>query len=70
MNAPQRPLRADGTEVDATFRVEEVDGAVTIVLEARGGKRGSAEAVTTMRHRGGSTRRGCGWCSSGCTRRG
>ena len=46
--AAHRPLRDDGTEVDATFRVERVDDAVTVVVEARGGTRGTAEAVNTQ----------------------
>lgn len=44
---PHRPVRPDGTTIDATFRLEEVDGRPTIVLEARGGTRGSSEARNT-----------------------
>ncbi|MFY0539871.1 hypothetical protein [Nannocystis pusilla] len=44
---PHRPVRADGSTIDATFRLEEIDGRPTIVLEARGGTRGSAEARNT-----------------------
>jgi len=36
-----RPHRADGTEVDATFAIERVGEALTIVVESRGGTRGS-----------------------------
>ncbi|MCY1070970.1 DEAD/DEAH box helicase family protein [Nannocystis sp. RBIL2] len=44
---PHRPVRADGSTIDATFRLEDVDGRPTIVLEARGGTRGSADARNT-----------------------
>jgi hypothetical protein len=46
--AAHRPLRDDGTEVDATFRVERVDDTVTVVVEARGGTRGTSDAVNTQ----------------------
>lgn len=45
--APLRVLRDDGTEVDATFRVELLEGAATVVVEARGGARDTAQAVNT-----------------------
>ncbi|MFZ6181617.1 hypothetical protein [Nannocystis pusilla] len=44
---PHRPVRADGSPIDTTFRLEEVDGRPTIVLEARGGTRGSVDARNT-----------------------
>ncbi len=34
--------RADGTELDASFRVERVGDATTVVFESRGGTRGSS----------------------------
>jgi superfamily II DNA or RNA helicase/diadenosine tetraphosphate (Ap4A) HIT family hydrolase len=43
--AERHPVRADGTVVDATYRVETLDGRVTVVIEARGGTRGTPGAV-------------------------
>src|SRR4030095_16739814 len=46
--APARhPRRADGSIVDATYRVEVLDGRRTIVFEARGGTRGTPGAQNT-----------------------
>lgn len=43
------PLRVwqEGVELDATFSVEEVDGRVSVALEARGGTTGSDDARNT-----------------------
>lgn len=43
----QKPRRADGTEVDATYRVELLEVKPTIVIEARGGTRGTPAALNT-----------------------
>jgi len=45
--AALKPRRVDGSDVEATFRVERVDGAVTVVIESRGGTRGSGDEVNT-----------------------
>ncbi|CAN5907966.1 hypothetical protein BH11MYX4_BH11MYX4_05070 [soil metagenome] len=42
-SALRKMRRADGTPVDATFRVEPVGDSVSIVFESRGGTRGSKE---------------------------
>lgn len=42
------PMRADGTRVDATFRVETLDGHATLVVEARGGTAGSGSEANTQ----------------------
>src|SRR5438552_137682 len=36
--------RDDGTEVDATFEVESIDGEVTLAVESRGGAQGQPGA--------------------------
>lgn len=40
-SGPHRPRRADGTDVNADFRVERVHDALTVVIESRGGTSGS-----------------------------
>ena len=42
------PVRDDGTVLDATFRLETIDGGVTIVVEARGGTAGSGAETNTQ----------------------
>lgn len=44
---PRRPRRADGTAVDATFRVERQGEALTVVIDARGGTQGTSGALNT-----------------------
>jgi hypothetical protein len=46
-SVPQRLRRADGSEVDATYRVERKDGQTSIVFEARGGTKGTSSAQNT-----------------------
>lgn len=46
-SAPHHPRRADGTSIDATFRVEMLDGLPTIVFESRVGARGTKQARNT-----------------------
>jgi hypothetical protein len=46
-SVPLRPRRADGSEVDATYRRERRGGRETIVFEARGGKKGAPGAQNT-----------------------
>jgi superfamily II DNA or RNA helicase len=46
-SAPHHPRRADGTVVDATFRVEMLGGHPSIVFESRGGTRGTKQAQNT-----------------------
>lgn len=41
------PTRPDGTTVDAAFRIETLDGRPTVVIESRGGTRGSGKEVNT-----------------------
>ena len=38
----------DGAALDARFRVEEIDGAVSVIIEARGGTTGTEQAVNTQ----------------------
>ncbi|MFZ5895561.1 MAG: hypothetical protein ACOY0T_31175 [Myxococcota bacterium] len=41
---PRTVYQPDGTPLDATFRVERIDGRVSVVVESRGGSRGSSES--------------------------
>jgi len=41
-------LRDDGSEIDATFRVERIGDKVSVVFEARGGTTGEAGARNTQ----------------------
>jgi superfamily II DNA or RNA helicase/diadenosine tetraphosphate (Ap4A) HIT family hydrolase/HKD family nuclease/SOS-response transcriptional repressor LexA len=47
-SSPLHPVRDDGTIVDATFRLETLDGRATIVVEARGGAAGSGAETNTQ----------------------
>jgi hypothetical protein len=47
LSGASRIRRDDGASVDASFRIERVDGRETIVFESRGGTRGTAAARNT-----------------------